>query len=297
MKYAKAIRYALLLICIGGLGACATNNDKQGWNYDGSQAVDLMSTDQFLPLQQRDENGQVLPYQPAANPYSALEGRLEKDTVTRYIEARRAYRSRDYQQAEQILKQLIAENPDLSGPLVLLGDVATDQGQLAEAVEHYVAAIKVNPINFNAWLRLAKAQRMQGHFKHAQNTYAMALRKWPDGPELHLNLGVLYDLYLNEPLKAQAHMEAYQLLSGDRSGEVVAWLEEIRSRTGVQTALRTVEAESDPESRISQSEAPVPQASSSAAASDSGESGPGAAATDTAMNEAVNVTATAGLGE
>lgn len=261
MKYVKVFHCALLFAFLGGLSACAVNDQRQGWNYDGSQPVDLVATEQFLPVQERDQNGQLLPYQAMPNPYSSLEGQLEKDTVTRYIGARRAYKASEYGRAEEMLGRLVTQQPQLSGPLVLRGDVATRQGKHGEAVEHYVAAIKVNPINFNAWLRLAKVQRMRGHFKHAQNTYARALNKWPDGPELHLNLGVLYDLYLNEPLKAQAHMEAYQLLSGDNSGDVVAWLKEIRSRTGVETALKVIDAGDKPASRISRSDRPKPQAS------------------------------------
>ncbi|MGQ9427012.1 tetratricopeptide repeat protein [Gilvimarinus sp. F26214L] len=247
MKYANFFRKTLVVALCGVVGACAFNSGHKNWIYDGSERVELVPTEQFLPLQERDEAGLLLPYEAAPNPYAELDGKIDKEIVARYIEARRAFNANKFDVADQLLAELSEEAPKLSGPLVMRGDIALDRGDLAEAVEYYVAAIDVTPVNFNSWLRLAKAQRMRGHFNHAQNTYARALELWPDGPELHLNLGVLYDVYLNQPLKAQAHMEAYQLLSGDRSGEVVAWLDEIRQRTGTSTALKTITGSSGSE--------------------------------------------------
>lgn len=240
MKYVSYIPGALLsALILGSLGGCAFNGDKESWNYDGSRAVELQASDRFLPIQERDaDSGEVLPYDAEPNPYAALNGRIDKTAITLYIDAQRAYTARKFELAEQLLGELIEQEPKLSGPWVLRGDIAMANDDMALAVEHYAAALKVKPINFNAHLRLAKAQRMRGHFHHAQNTYIQALTEWPDGAELHLNLGVLYDLYLNRPLEAQAHMEAYQLLSGDNHGEVSAWLEEIRGRTDVASALK-----------------------------------------------------------
>lgn len=258
MKYAKPLRFLLLLAALTAAG-CALN-EREPWHYDGSVPVELATTEPYLPVQERDENGRLLDYQAHPNPYEALEGRIEKEAIATYVKARRAFNAGNLDQADELLLTLTKEHPDLSGPKVLRGDVARERGDLAEAVEHYVAAIEINAINFNAWLRLAKAQRMRGHFSHAQNSYAKALALWPDGPELHLNLGVLYDLYLNQPLQAQAHMEAYQLLNGGNS-RVAAWLEEIRQRTGVAKTLKTVGPEGEVETVFDQSAAPDPLSS------------------------------------
>src|SRR5690606_3326075 len=215
-------------------------------NYDGSAQVELAQTEQYLPVLELSESGRPLPYSAAPNPYALQEGKVDREAVDLYIEARRAFNRKDFAKAEELLAILNRDWPALSGPLVMRGDIALEREQPAEAVELYAQAIAINRENMNAWLRLAKAQRMQGHFRHAQNSYSRALAIWPDGAELHLNLGVLYDLYFNLPLKAQAHMEAYQLLSGDNSGPVVAWLEEVRGRTGRAMVLQTKSAsESD----------------------------------------------------
>lgn len=256
MKYAKPL-IALLLIGLGlsGIAGCAFNTERKPWPYDGSVAVELVPTEQYLPVQERDDNGRLLRYSARPNPYTALEGQIDKQIVTTYIDARRDFREQSFDRADQLLAKLAEQEPGLSGPRVMRGDIAREKGDLAGAVEHYVDAIGVNAINFNAWLRLAKVQRMRGHFNHAQNTYSKALALWPDGPELHLNLGVLYDVYLNQPLRAQAHMEAYELLSGG-DNRVAAWLEEIRQRTGVANTLQIVGPEGEVES-VSDSDLPA----------------------------------------
>lgn len=259
MKYVN-LGALLLASIVGGVSGCAFNADGESWNYDGSRPVKLSQTEQFLPVQERDETGQLLAYQPAPNPYTDLNGRIDKETVTAYIDARRAFKAQKYQFADKLLAELVAHESKLSGPWVMRGDIAMAREDLGQAVEYYVTALELNSINFNAWLRLAKAQRMRGHFNHAQNTYAKALDLWPDGPELHLNLGVLYDLYLNMPLKAQAHMEAYQLLSSGNNRDVAAWLEEIRQRTGVAKTLKITGPEGEAKSISKQ---PAPKDSSS----------------------------------
>lgn len=253
MKYANPFFCVLLLASMGGIGACAFNVDRVAPNYDGSEPVGLVATDGFLPVGERDETGRQLPYQPMPNPYSALEGQVDKDAVDRYIAARRAFNEGQYVAAEKLLTELAGQEQELSGPFVMRGDIAVERNDLEQAVEHYISALEINPINFNAYLRLARVQRMRGHFHHAQNTYAQALERWPDGAEIHLNLGILYDLYLNKPLKAQAHMEAYQLIKGSNSGKVVQWLEEIRQRTGVATALTATAADQSSEPQLSRS--------------------------------------------
>ena len=253
MKYANYYsRLLLIAVVLSMVASCAFNRNRDTWNYDGSNAVPLADTQAYLPVRERDELGQLLPYVAKPNPYAELSGRIDKTAVTTYIDARRAFNAQKFDFAEQLLSKLCEEEPKLSGPWVMRGDIAVAQDKLELALQHYAAAIKVNSVNFNAYLRLAKLQRQLGYFHHAQNTYAKALALWPDGPELHLNLGVLYDVYLNMPLKAQAHIEAYQLLAQQSSaaeinGDALTWLEEIKQRTGVARTLTIIGADGKPE--------------------------------------------------
>ncbi len=257
-RFLKAFSSFLLVALLSN---CASNSNLSQWDYEGKNSVVLMDTEQFLPIQQRDETGQLVPYVAKPNPYAELSGRIDKKAVTTYIEARRAFNEERFDAADKLLSKINDEEPKLSGPWVMRGDIAMAEEKLDLAVERYAKAIEVNQVNFNAWLRLAKAQRERGLYRHAQNTYARALALWPDAPEVHLNLGVLYDVYLNQPLRAQAHMEAYQLLHTEENKEAAAWLDEVRSRTGIASTLKILGPNGELEllSNSPQSDVVVPQ--------------------------------------
>lgn len=230
MKYVnKSVWVAFVL----GLVGCTTTGDKVQLVTDADVQPELLSTLEYLPEQEADEEGRWLEYEPSTNPYASQRGRVKKDSVVTFIEARRAFNAKQFDQAQALLGKLIEQDPSLSGPWVMLGDIAAGQEDYPQAVQHYLKAVNINRSNVNAYLRLARVQRLQGQFLHAQNTYAQLLAVWPDFPEAHLNLAVLYDIYLNHPIRAQKHMEAYQFLTDADNGEVSAWLAEIRQRTGI----------------------------------------------------------------
>lgn len=240
MKYVSVVATIIVL-----LAGCASNGGRGQWNYDGSEKVALLNTEQYLPVREKDETGALLPYEATTNPYAELKGRVDKQAVTQYIEARRAFNAEQFQRADEILQAIVKEERSLSGPWVMRGDIAMQQDHTETALEYYAKAIDINNVNINAYLRLAVAQREQGLFSHAQNTYARALALWPDAPEAHLNLAILYDIYLNDAHQAQAHMEAYLFLHKEPSEDVATWLSEVRSRTGLASLLKFRNAEGE----------------------------------------------------
>lgn len=233
MKYVNPLFSGTLLGAILLLVGCATGGDRLNLVTDGSQRPDLLSTVQYIPEQKTDPELGVLPYEAGENPYLSQRGRVRRESVLSFMEARRVHNAGNQEQAQTLLKELAAQDRSLSGPWVMLGDIDRSRGHYEQAIQHYVTAIEINRLNVNAYLRLAKTQRLQGQFLHAQNTYAKALSIWPDFPEAHLNLAILYDVYLNHPLRAQQHMEAYQYLTGADNKSVSEWLSEIQQRTGI----------------------------------------------------------------
>jgi tetratricopeptide (TPR) repeat protein len=134
-------------------------------------------------------------------------------------------------------QRLTEQYPALSGPWVKLGDIAERADQTDKAIEMYWKAISVNKKNVNAYISLGLAQRRQGLFSDARNTYFAALNLWKDFPEAHLNLAILYDLYLDMPEEAQKHFEAYQFLTGETDEKVRKWLIEVKRRTGIERSF------------------------------------------------------------
>ena len=201
------------------------------------------STLAFIPKLKVNKKGQVLPYSARVNPYLKQRGFIGKSSIDAFLQAKRAYDSGEYSQAKTVLRGLLQTKPKLSGPWVMLGDIALAEKDLASAKDNFSKAITVNKNNVNAYIRLAKVQRMLGEFTQAKAVYAAVLAIWSDFPEAHLNLGVLYDVYLNDDVKAQKHIEAYQFLTGGRNAEVATWLLEIQERTGMTTELNVQQPE------------------------------------------------------
>ena len=208
----KFFKLSSLVIAAVLTTACAT---KQGFqSQDSTAKVDLVVTEQYLPLQTYDEKNQLILYQPKENPYLAQKAQVDKGSVLLFIEAKTAWRNNDAQTAKQKLNVIIKNDKELSGPWMMLGDIALAEKDYPQAQKHYQQGLMINPNNINGYTALATVQRLQGQYHHAQNTLAKALALWPDFPEAHYNISILFDVYLNQTDKAKQHLDAYILLSG-----------------------------------------------------------------------------------
>ena len=241
MKYVKQIGLIVAVSASCMLAGCGTQQSKSA-DTQAEPGPVLASTLEHIPSLEKDKEGNIKPYLPAENPYAALKGKIKKESIVAFIDGKRLYTAGKYDKAEAAFKKITELDKKLSGPWVYLGDIAAEkkQPELEKAEESYKKAIEVNPKNVNAYLRLALTQRKLGKFLLAQNTYAAALNVWKDFPEAHLNLAILYDVYLNHPIRAQRHMEAYQFLTQGQSTEVAEWLQDIQKRTGMTTQLKVM---------------------------------------------------------
>ena len=235
MKFDNKMRAFIAIACTALLSACATNKVTKptGLLATDDKPLMLRSTVQYIPQRTKNaETGLLEPYVAQLNPYTQIADKIDASSVKRFIEAKRAIQNVDLKTAEALLVEITKQDKELSGSWVLLGDVAKARNDFDASVKHYKKAIEVNQNNVNAYIRLAILQREMGQFIAAQNTYSWALSRWKDFPEAHLNLAVVYDIYLNKPLKAQRHLEAYHFLTQGRDGQRSSWLAEIQQRTG-----------------------------------------------------------------
>lgn len=232
MKFANqlfgTIVFGLVLVTAG----CASKHQLPAVG----EKVALKQTSQYVPKKTL-ENGVELPYKAVENPYLSTRSKVNKGSVLLFIEAKKAKRKDKLSVAKQKLTVITKNDDSLSGPWAMLGDIAIDEKDYKTAESHYQKAIVINNQNVNAYTALAKAQRLLGEFHVAQNTLTAALELWPDFPEAHLNLGILYDVYLNRPKLAQMHIEAYLYLTEYKNKQAVAWFDEIKSRTGIKTSF------------------------------------------------------------
>ncbi len=232
----KPLAYLMLCVSLAVLlTACGAQQVKTVAS-DGDEQFQLLGSLDYLPVATKGDDGKYLPYEKSDNPY-ITRSRINKGSVAAFIEARKAFKAKNYDLAEERLIALAKADDSISGPWVMLGDIALEKGESQKALDYFAKAFDVNDKNINALLRIAYVQRLQGQFMAAQNTYVQLLALWPDSAEAHLNLAVLYDLYLNLPIRAQKHMEAYLYLHGEENAKVVSWLQELQGRTGLALGL------------------------------------------------------------
>ena len=77
------------------------------------------------------------------------------------------------------------------------------------------------------------AYREQGRFDDARTAYEQALKTDPGLIEVNLNLGILYDLYLQDAARALEYYERYQTLASARDKTVDLWITDLKQRMPV----------------------------------------------------------------
>jgi len=147
------------------------------------------------------------------NLYLASEGSLPSGIEAKFVAATKQLNEGKAEQAKRAFKQLVIEVPTLSGPWLKLGDIALAQSDSSRALEYFKQAVYVNPHNYVASSRVARLLREQGDFSGAKSHYEMALKSWPGLVSAHINLGILYDLYLGNKEDALIHYKLAQKLN------------------------------------------------------------------------------------
>jgi Tfp pilus assembly protein PilF len=132
------------------------------------------------------------------------------------------------------LKTLIQAQPKLSGAYLNLALVYVETNRPADADVQFKKAIEVNPDNMTARDQYGIWLRTQGRFKDAEANYLQALQRQPNHANTHLNLGILYDLYLGKSVQALEQYQQYLSLQGEtpapEAEKVKSWVAELQRR-------------------------------------------------------------------
>ena len=143
--------------------------------------------------------------------------------------------------AELELKQLTLAYPEYPGPFVNLGLLYERAGRYAEAEQALRQATQRGMPNALAYTELGIVYRQLGRFKEAESAYVEAIKIDPNYAPAHLNLGVLCDLYLQQPQRALEALERYMELSGNSDKRVATWIAELKARVGSNPQPQTAE--------------------------------------------------------
>lgn len=137
----------------------------------------------------------------------------------------------NWSEAEKELTGLTDAFPEWSGPYMNLALLYQSTGQLDKVAPAFEQAIMVNARNIYAYNQYAIFQREQGDFSKAEQLYLQALAVWPDYPDGHLNLAILYDLYQGKLDLALKHYQRYQDLQDKPDPKVSGWIIDTERRS------------------------------------------------------------------
>jgi tetratricopeptide (TPR) repeat protein len=160
---------------------------------------------------------------------------IPERAAQQYAQALQLMKSGRNTDAELEFKQLAVGYPQLSGPQLNLGLLYLHDSRLAEAETAFKAALDLSPANPVAGNELGIVERRLGKFAEAEAAYRRTIAADSQFAAAHLNLGVLYDLYLAEPKKALDEYGRYIEIAGENK-QVAGWMIELRKRAGVPAA-------------------------------------------------------------
>jgi len=151
---------------------------------------------------------------------------LSAEEKASYQEALKLMSEESYAQAEVLFNALVEKQPELTGAYVNLGVIKKNAKQLEPAKKLFLKALEINPNYIDALLQQALIFQDSGEFTKAEDLLRRAEAIQPDHPLVNYNLGVLYELYLQDYPLAIKHYERYVSVSKAEDVEIVKrWIQ------------------------------------------------------------------------
>jgi Flp pilus assembly protein TadD len=138
-----------------------------------------------------------------------------------------------FPEAEVLLLEITASQPELAGPWFNLGKVYLALERPEDARFAFEQAALANPRNCAVLNELGVLSRRAGDFEAAETRYLQCIEVRPDDAIAHLNLGILYELYLGRLADALDHYRRYQSMQSEPDRKVAGWVVDLERRLGV----------------------------------------------------------------
>jgi Tfp pilus assembly protein PilF len=139
--------------------------------------------------------------------------------------------AQDYGQAVDLLEKVIEQSPGVTAPYINIAIAYTQIDKLEKAEAHLKTALSLIPDHPVACNEYGLLCRRTARFAEARAVYEKSIASFPDYYPLHRNLGILCDVYLNDPACALEHYEIYSAARPD-DRQVKLWIADLRARLG-----------------------------------------------------------------
>lgn len=156
--------------------------------------------------------------------------KVEPNALAAYASAVSAMRAGNNALAESRFQKLAMDYPQYSGPHNNLGIIYYHAGKIEKARASFNKALELNPQSVVSLNHLGIISRGEGEFDKAQEYYERALQVNPDYPYVHLNMGILLELYLGKLPEALEHYKRYQALNKTEDKKVKGWIVDLERR-------------------------------------------------------------------
>ena len=147
-----------------------------------------------------------------------------------YAEAVISLKKGNTEQALELLLQVSTDAPDKPYIFTNLGLAYFKLQKMELAEQAFRKAIIRNNRDAVAYNQLGILQRYKGQFEEARNQYQRAIQIDSDYALAHLNLGILFDLYLQDLELALQQYQKYQALITEEDSRVAGWIIDIKRR-------------------------------------------------------------------
>lgn len=213
-------------LALATLAGCASKPVDTGLDGSGEKHVSKYAAEREASGEVSESDAVHIPPVPHD---PAVEGPA-REAMPEYARALMALRSGQLDQALVMLKSLASRFPQLSGPLVNQGRIYWQQEKYKDAQAALEQSLAVNNQNPYAHNLLGLVLREQGKFAEAQQHYLQAVTLDPKYARAHFNLGVLAELYLQDLNLALDHFRAYQALQKSPDKTVANWIADLERR-------------------------------------------------------------------
>ena len=134
-------------------------------------------------------------------------------------------------EAIELLSKVIERSPGVTAPYINIAVAYMRTNKLEPAEQHLKTALGLVPNHPVACNEYGLLLRKVGRFKEAREIYEKALASFPEYLPIHRNLGILCDLYLNDP---ECALKQFEIYSGEMpaDAQVKIWIAELRIRLG-----------------------------------------------------------------